>query len=324
VNRVFRLGRRRRRVALLVGIIAAVVVGMALPAWAHHPILSGETECTNGDHVVSWTIENNQTDQAMTIDSATAAMVIGGAEYPVTGYTSPVGNSGTTHATTIVPGNVTGTIELTVDASWPDGITSIKDVSVELVDTCTSTSTTTTTASTTTTTTTVPETTTTTVPETTTTVPETTTTVPQTTTTTVPETTTTVPETTTTVSETTTTVPETTTTTVPETTTTVSETTTTLPETTTTTVPETTTTVPQTTSTDVGGITTIATTTTTTPVTGEGSTVPTVGGQATTAAPTGAAELPRTGSSSGYAVFFGLSCIAGGALLLIRRRSWLK
>jgi LPXTG-motif cell wall-anchored protein len=321
VNRVFRLGRRRRRVALLVGVIAAVIVGMALPAWAHHPILSGETECTNGDHVVSWTIENNQTDQAMTIDSAIAAMVPGGAEYPVTGYTSPVGNSGSTNATTIVPGNVTGTIELTVDASWPDGVTSTKDVSVELVDTCTSTSTTTTTAATTTTTT--AATTTTTVPETTTTVPETTTTVPETTTT-VPETTTTVAETTTTVPETTTTVPETTTTTVPETTTTVSETTTTGPETTTTTVPETTTTVPQTTSTDVGGITTIATTTTSTPITGEGSTVPTVGGQATTTAPPGAAELPRTGSSSGYAVFFGLSCIAGGALLLIRRRSWVK
>jgi LPXTG-motif cell wall-anchored protein len=30
--------------------------------------------------------------------------------------------------------------------------------------------------------------------------------------------------------------------------------------------------------------------------------------------------LPRTGSSSGYAVFVALSCIAGGALLLIRRR----
>ena len=37
----------------------------------------------------------------------------------------------------------------------------------------------------------------------------------------------------------------------------------------------------------------------------------------------GATALPRTGSSSGYVVFFGLSCIAGGALLAIRRRrSW--
>jgi LPXTG-motif cell wall-anchored protein len=34
----------------------------------------------------------------------------------------------------------------------------------------------------------------------------------------------------------------------------------------------------------------------------------------------GAITLPRTGSSSGYAVFVALSCIAGGALLLIRHR----
>lgn len=44
----------------------------------------------------------------------------------------------------------------------------------------------------------------------------------------------------------------------------------------------------------------------------------TVVNQATTVP--GGNTLPRTGSSSGYAVFVGLSCIAGGALLLIRRR----
>ena len=50
---------------------------------------------------------------------------------------------------------------------------------------------------------------------------------------------------------------------------------------------------------------------------------PTVVSQATTVP--GATALPRTGSSSGYAVFFGLSCIAGGALLLIRRgRNWIR
>jgi LPXTG-motif cell wall-anchored protein len=35
----------------------------------------------------------------------------------------------------------------------------------------------------------------------------------------------------------------------------------------------------------------------------------------------GGTTLPRTGSSSGYGVFVGLSCVAGGALLLIRRRA---
>ena len=143
-----------------------------------------------------------------------------------------------------------------------------------------------------------------------------------TTTTTVPETTTTttVPETTTTVAGTTT-IATTTTTTVPETTTT-------------TTVPETTTTVPETTTTEgptttVLGTTIFATTTTagpttTTPITDLGSTVPaTVVDQATTTTVAGAAELPRTGSSS-YPMFIGLSFLAGGALLLIRRRNWIR
>jgi len=145
-----------------------------------------------------------------------------------------------------------------------------------------------------------------------------------TTTTTVPETTTTttVPETTTTVAGTTT-IATTTTTTVPETTTT-------------TTVPETTTTVPETTTTEgptttVLGTTTIFTTTstggptTTTPITDLGSTVPTVVGQATTTTVGGSTQLPRTGSNSGYPMFFGLSCLGGGALLLIRRRrNWIR
>jgi LPXTG-motif cell wall-anchored protein len=46
-------------------------------------------------------------------------------------------------------------------------------------------------------------------------------------------------------------------------------------------------------------------------------------GQATTVPAANA--LPRTGTSSGYAVFFGLSCIAAGALLIGRsRKSWLR
>jgi LPXTG-motif cell wall-anchored protein len=49
-----------------------------------------------------------------------------------------------------------------------------------------------------------------------------------------------------------------------------------------------------------------------------------VNGQATTTTQPGAATLPRTGTNSGYAVFSSLSCIAGGALLLIRRRNWTR
>jgi len=320
--KVFRVGRRRRRVALVTGVVAAVILGLTLPASAHSASLSGSTQCFNGDHLVTWHITNSSqtTTLLMTVTSIEAK--IGSTTYAVTGYTSPLAKGASTDGTSTVPGGVTGTITATMHTAWPDGITDTDVESVTLEDNCVSTTTTSTSTSTstttTTTTTTVPETTTTTVPETTTTtVPETTTTttVPETTTTTVPETTTTVAGTTT-IFTTTTTVPETTTTTVPETTTT------TVPETTTTEGPTTT----------VLGSTTIFTTTTTeapttTPVSDFGSTVPTptVIGQATTTTVPGATALPRTGSSSGYVVFFGLSCIAGGALLAIRRRrSWIK
>jgi LPXTG-motif cell wall-anchored protein len=315
-------------VALVTGVVAAVILGLTLPASAHSASLSGDTQCFNGDHLVTWHITNSSqtTTLLMTVTSIEAK--IGNTTYAVTGYTSPIAKGASTDGTSTVPGGVTGTITATLHSTWPDGITDTDVESVTLEDNCvstttTSTSTSTSTTTTSTTTTTVGATTTTTVPDTTTTtVPETTTTtVPDTTTTTVPETTTSGPTTTvggtTTIFTTTTTVPETTTTTVPETTTT------TVPETTTTEAPTTT----------VLGATTIFTTTTTeaptttTPVTGLGSTVPipTVINQATTTTVPGATALPRTGSSSGYAVFFGLSCIAGGALLAIRRRrNWIK
>jgi LPXTG-motif cell wall-anchored protein len=274
--------------ALATGVIAAaVLVSLALPASAHSTTITGDTVCFNGEHIVTWHIMNSSqtTDLLMTIVSVDAQ--IGSTSYSVTGYSSPVAKGGTTDGTSTVPGGVTGTITATVHVNWPDGITDDDDASVTLQDNCVGTTTTTTTA---------PETT------TTTTVPETTTTVAGTTT---------IATTTTT---TTTTVPETTTTT------TVPETTTTAPETTTTEGPTTT----------VLGTTTIFTTTstgppTTTPITDLGSTVPTVVDQATTTTVAGSTQLPRTGSSSGYPMFFGLSCIAGGALLLIRhRRSWIR
>ena len=301
--------------ALVIGVIAAaVLVSLALPASAHSTTITGDTVCFNGEHIVTWHIKNSSqtTNLLMTIVSVDAQ--IGSTSYPVTGYSSPVAKGATTDGTSTVPGGVTGTITATVHVNWPDGITDDDDASVTLQDNC---------VGTTTTTTTVPETTTTTtVPETTTTVAGTTT-IATTTTTTVPETTTTttVPETTTTVAGTTTIATTTTTTT------TVPETTTTEGPTTTTTVPETTTTEGPTTTvlgTTVFATTTTAGPTTTTPINDLGSTVPaTVVDQATTTTVAGAAELPRTGSSS-YPMFIGLSFLAGGALLLIRRRNWIR
>jgi LPXTG-motif cell wall-anchored protein len=279
------------------GVIAAVVLGMALPAYAHHVTVSGDTWCSDGNHEIQWSIANSESSHIMTIVTATAK--IGSTDYSFVGGSINGSTVGffpdTANPTTIVPGGVSGqTITLSVSVTWPDDHSDQKTANVYLPDSCTPVTTTTT--STSTTTTTCPPTTTTTVPETTTTAaPTTTTTVPETTTTAAPTTTTTVPETTTTAAPTTTT-------TVPETTTTVGETTTVVNGTTT--IFTTTTTQPE--------------TTTTTPITQQGNTVPIVN-QTTTSAP-GAGNLPRTGSSSGIAVFFGLSCIAGGALMLIRRR----
>ncbi len=139
-----RVGRRGRRVVIVTGIVAAVVMGLAAPAWAHHPALSGTTVCTNAEHVVTWTIENSETNHPGGMAIAEATATIGAQSYPVTGYTSPLPNLGTTSATTIVPGDVTGTIKLRVVGVWTaDGHTSTRSTTVDLIENCVPQSTTT-------------------------------------------------------------------------------------------------------------------------------------------------------------------------------------
>jgi hypothetical protein len=79
-------GRNRRRAVVgagAVAVIAMFIVGTALPAWAHHPVLSGTTVCSDGEHVISWTIGNSESGWVMHIDTATA--VLGGQTFAVTG-----------------------------------------------------------------------------------------------------------------------------------------------------------------------------------------------------------------------------------------------
>jgi hypothetical protein len=118
------------------GAVAAVLAVAAAPAWAHHPVLSGRTACANGSHVVTWTIGNSESgpDKAMTIASIDAT--IGATSYGVSGYASPVPPSGETNATTVVPGDVSGTVTLSVTATWSNGIEASGQTSVELVDDC--------------------------------------------------------------------------------------------------------------------------------------------------------------------------------------------
>jgi len=316
VKRLFGIGRSRAgRFGLVAGVVVAALGGLSAPAYAHHAIVSGSTVCAGNDHVITWSIGNNRDDEAMTIESATAT--VNGDTYAVTGYTSPVGFSGTTTATTVVPGSVDGTVTLSVHVTWPT-YENVNTADVPLQGGCghdnncddvhpgegndqaghnnPDCATTTTTE------------------------PVTTTTAHHcgcsTTTTTVPETTTTVPETTTTV---------------PETTTTVAETTTTEHHcgcSTTTTEATTTTSEPVTTSTQALGTTTIVTTTT---LGHQGSTVPTTQPPAsttqpptsTTQAPPPAGQLPFTGSSTTFPLIFGLgSLILGGVFAFRKRNAW--
>jgi LPXTG-motif cell wall-anchored protein len=59
--------------------------------------------------------------------------------------------------------------------------------------------------------------------------------------------------------------------------------------------------------------------TTTSPVGPQGGPV------STTSPPSGGQELPRTGGGSAFPLAFGVSCLAAGALLVLRRRrSWTR
>jgi hypothetical protein len=119
----------------------------ATPAWACTVTVSGVTTCRQPnqfDAVVNWTIHNVETasDRPMTIVSAKAT--INGTPYPVTGFTTNLAPLGTTHATTIVPGSVAGSvvasaaaqISLTVKATWPDNNKNQATASVTLMGVC--------------------------------------------------------------------------------------------------------------------------------------------------------------------------------------------
>jgi hypothetical protein len=125
-------------------LVTCGVLAIAAPAWAHFPELSGETVCSDATHVITWTIANSETDKVMTITSASASD--GTNSYAVTGYSPMVGDSGSTNATTLVPGGVTGTITLTVTGSWTDGVTATRQTSVELIESCSPSTTTSTTS----------------------------------------------------------------------------------------------------------------------------------------------------------------------------------
>lgn len=270
-------------------ISAATVLGVAVMAFAHHPVLESSVDRPCGAES-SWTGSfTAHSDQDWNKDWRSRYQIDSGDFSSFSGWTDDQVAYG---PFSVGPFSAdVDSVTITVKSQWrkkgDDGV----DVKEERFIVLTK-----------------PETvacptTTTTEPETTTTVPETTTTVEETTTTTIPETTTTVQETTTT------TIPEVTTTTIPEvTTTTVQATTTTVQQT----VPPTTT---------IVSTTVIPTTVppTTTPGTTVQSTTPPTTIVATTSV---VPEIPATGSSSDRLVLIALVlCGIGGTLLVARRRA---
>lgn len=136
----------RRKVLLFGAALALSVAGSfavnaaaafaADPIPAHHAILSGTDSCSNGEHVIDWTIGNSVAKRAMTIVSATAVFTPGGTVYSVDGYTSPVPGAGSTTATSTLPGGAIGTVEITVDGHWPDGHESVRHADVLTAVSC--------------------------------------------------------------------------------------------------------------------------------------------------------------------------------------------
>ena len=127
-------------VALLVG---ALLVAFAAPASAHTVVVSGTTSCPDENHLVTWTIRNPETlaDRSLVIVSATAD--VDGVSYPVEGYDAGIPPQGSTQATSVVPGDVTGTIDITVRVRFPDDFRAHAKASVELMPPCEETTTTT-------------------------------------------------------------------------------------------------------------------------------------------------------------------------------------
>jgi len=135
----WQLARPRPRsiaaIAVITIAVVALVLAFARPAWAHTPTASGTTSCPDENHHVAWTITNPDA-QFGNMNILTATATVGGNTYAVTGYDASVPPLGSTHANTIVPGDVTGTITLALHVRWDDGFVADTTATVDLQPPC--------------------------------------------------------------------------------------------------------------------------------------------------------------------------------------------
>ncbi|MDQ1533646.1 MAG: hypothetical protein QOF28_1407 [Actinomycetota bacterium] len=119
--------------------IVGAFLAFAVPAGAHPAAVTGVASCSDGSHLVTWTITNGLQHKPMAV---TATSTAEGVTYHVSVVTNPVPGGASTKATTVVPGGVTGAITITVVATWPDEFTRTVTATVGLPNKCATTETT--------------------------------------------------------------------------------------------------------------------------------------------------------------------------------------
>jgi len=132
-------GSRKRRfervLAAFTGtaLVMSLMIVIAAPALAHHPILDVTAKCDDaGNRVVTWTVSNGDWEgKSMTIDQVTYTDGTGGWTSIFVGLV--LGPNGSASETVTYPLSDTGTKTLTIRADWTDGSQDVKgSLSVEL------------------------------------------------------------------------------------------------------------------------------------------------------------------------------------------------
>jgi hypothetical protein len=119
------------RVSFLAIVVLAAVVLTALPAFAHHPVLSGSVSCIDGVQRITWTVGNSENDKTMTIMSSGVTSSPFSAGLTIDGLiNTAIAASGSDQATTDLPGNYVGSVALTVAAVWSNGFTASRTLGV--------------------------------------------------------------------------------------------------------------------------------------------------------------------------------------------------
>ena len=122
----------KRRLITTVVASAAMVVGFATPALAHHNTVAVSAVCNQqtGEFDVTWGVTNSESDKSETITASTrssATIAVG----------TTISDGGTFTSTEHFPGDSTETLSLQVSAKWENGATNTSNTaSVTLAGDC--------------------------------------------------------------------------------------------------------------------------------------------------------------------------------------------